>query len=300
MSEVTIFLQDLLGNQSFQRLQVASNTTFYANSQVNRLFFTGSVPILSIFFTETEIYLKSPRELLFQPVNTKEKNSFIITECKGVKLMLGNTILERVETIEVEETMGEGSERTEKVCRVCYDRETEKNPLLAPCKCAGDTQFIHVECLKGWVKTQMQDSCSCTAVVLPKAAYKCEICKDEFISSKEISLRRLLGAYLDAESVYGVYKISIPQQEWMVVALKQGEEVEIGRSESADVAVWDRNVSRKHARLEQREKDVVVRDCGSKGGTWLLSSHISLSQYRHITLRLGCHRLVLKLTSLPA
>ena len=37
------------------------------------------------------------------------------------------------------------------VCYMCFDEEdTETNPLITPCKCSGDTKYVHVECLRKW------------------------------------------------------------------------------------------------------------------------------------------------------
>jgi RING-variant domain len=46
-------------------------------------------------------------------------------------------------------------------CRICLDEsETEKNPLITPCKCIGSVRYIHFDCLKAWLnqKKQIQES----------------------------------------------------------------------------------------------------------------------------------------------
>lgn len=40
-------------------------------------------------------------------------------------------------------------------CRLCWDNEfTVDNPLLQICKCRGGVEFIHFECVRGWLKTK--------------------------------------------------------------------------------------------------------------------------------------------------
>lgn len=39
-------------------------------------------------------------------------------------------------------------------CRFCWDgQESDDNPLILACKCAGSVGYIHYECLKNWIKT---------------------------------------------------------------------------------------------------------------------------------------------------
>ena len=34
------------------------------------------------------------------------------------------------------------------ICRICQMPETNKDPLIAPCRCAGSMRFVHTSCLK--------------------------------------------------------------------------------------------------------------------------------------------------------
>ena len=41
-------------------------------------------------------------------------------------------------------------------CKICLgDNIEENNPLVSPCSCSGTMKFIHVECLKMCVLSQM-------------------------------------------------------------------------------------------------------------------------------------------------
>lgn len=66
-------------------------------------------------------------------------------------------------------------------CRICLERnESEDNPLLTPCKCAGTMKFIHLECLQKWLrgKTIIKQNPISTTVVYKSLA--CELCKTVF------------------------------------------------------------------------------------------------------------------------
>lgn len=69
----------------------------------------------------------------------------------------------------------------EKHCRICYEGEALQK-LITPCKCSGNAQFVHEECLKAWVVAQAEDISSSS----------CENCKTEY--TMEISIVTLCNA----------------------------------------------------------------------------------------------------------
>lgn len=67
----------------------------------------------------------------------------------------------------------------EMLCRICFDCETDNNPLVNPCKCSGTMRWVHEECLKIWVLASNADI---------KEA-NCDICKEKF--DMEVMLVRI-------------------------------------------------------------------------------------------------------------
>ena len=66
-------------------------------------------------------------------------------------------------------------------CRICLEKnETEDNPLLTPCKCAGTMKFIHLECLQKWLrgKTIIKQNAISTTIIYKSLS--CELCKTTF------------------------------------------------------------------------------------------------------------------------
>lgn len=54
----------------------------------------------------------------------------------------------------------------ERNCRICFESGvTDQNTLIAPCLCAGDSRWIHYDCLDRWRHTQTGQSLN-----------RCEIC----------------------------------------------------------------------------------------------------------------------------
>ena len=39
-----------------------------------------------------------------------------------------------------------------KICKICFEKETKLNPLISPCLCEGTIKFVHQSCLKNWIK----------------------------------------------------------------------------------------------------------------------------------------------------
>ena len=64
-------------------------------------------------------------------------------------------------------------------CYMCFDDEdTEENPLITPCKCRGDTRYVHVSCLRKW-HTAEADNQIC---FLSSVDATCSVCKTTFKS----------------------------------------------------------------------------------------------------------------------
>jgi len=70
------------------------------------------------------------------------------------------------------------------ICYVCYDESEDDNPLIAPCKCSGDTKYIHVNCLKRW--NTNGDKNEICAVLDESDSRTCSICKAPYPSRTKI------------------------------------------------------------------------------------------------------------------
>jgi hypothetical protein len=42
-------------------------------------------------------------------------------------------------------------------CRICFEEEDNQSMLLSPCRCSGTSKYVHVDCLKMWIKTSEND-----------------------------------------------------------------------------------------------------------------------------------------------
>ena len=60
--------------------------------------------------------------------------------------------------------------KEKKICKICFEKETKTNPLIAPCLCEGTIKYVHQKCLKNWLNSSN---------IKPELA-KCGICKCKY------------------------------------------------------------------------------------------------------------------------
>ena len=51
-------------------------------------------------------------------------------------------------------TVSHKPKKKNKYCRICYMEEDDEieNPIIQPCHCSGSCKYIHLKCLKQWIK----------------------------------------------------------------------------------------------------------------------------------------------------
>jgi len=63
-------------------------------------------------------------------------------------------------------------------------------------------------------------------------------------------------------------------------ALGENQEVIVGRDETCDVRILAQSVSREHCAIEQDGEDLVLRDLGSSGGTFVEGKRVDKVRLR--------------------
>jgi len=58
-----------------------------------------------------------------------------------------------------------------KTCRICHETE---GSLIYPCACQGTLKYVHIRCLRDWVKYRPK-----------KDRHKCEVCLSRYIIKKK-------------------------------------------------------------------------------------------------------------------
>mmetsp|Transcript_17977 Transcript_17977/g.54985 ORF Transcript_17977/g.54985 Transcript_17977/m.54985 type:complete len:630 (-) Transcript_17977:608-2497(-) len=172
----------------------------------------------------------------------------------------------------------------EPLCYICFDGEdTEENPLVAPCKCRGDTQYLHLKCLQKWYETN-DDSHVC-AVYTSTGSQNCPVCKAKYKTharldnGKIISLRRreleppfvcfIVVTKHDAAAVLFQTRFQLSFASVLNAAGTQStRDLTIGRSQYCDMPLDYRTISVRHASVRfSRENGFEMQDLRSSNGT---------------------------------
>jgi len=168
-----------------------------------------------------------------------------------------------------------------KICRICYsEEESEDNPLIQPCICSGSMKYIHLECLRHWLRTsifeQIENTNNC-CIYLYRTP-ECELCKTrypDFIRHKGklfeiIDLQSNFDSYLLVETITHdknqhkyLYSVSLDQPEDCIT---------IGRGHDCNLLLTDISVSRWHCyiNIDKKTKKLTIKDNNSKFGTLIL------------------------------
>ncbi len=88
------------------------------------------------------------------------------------------------EFCEVKEIQKVPEEEKDQMCRFCWiDTETDDNPKVKACKCAGSVKYIHFNCLKQWLQSKMTKKETENHHTLSWKQFECELCKMHFAYS---------------------------------------------------------------------------------------------------------------------
>lgn len=159
------------------------------------------------------------------------------------------------------------------VCRVCLlDHQTSSNPLIAPCKCKGQSRFIHVDCLQQWMKSRLNVKVSGTAVAYLWRRMDCDHCKEIFPTTISYGdeVRDLIqfippsGPYIVLEDLRSANYMT---RGFHVVSLGEDGTLRIGRSADCEIYLSDVSISRFHANIYLHKGGFFLEDRDSKFGT---------------------------------
>ncbi len=102
------------------------------------------------------------------------------TETKAASVASLDVSREELNIPEVTSVLSCGSVEEESVCRFCMTRESESDPLLTACDCAGSMKHIHLGCLRKWNQDKVSSRVTSTSSLLLWRVLKCEICNFQY------------------------------------------------------------------------------------------------------------------------
>mmetsp|Transcript_13857 Transcript_13857/g.27914 ORF Transcript_13857/g.27914 Transcript_13857/m.27914 type:complete len:655 (+) Transcript_13857:305-2269(+) len=198
------------------------------------------------------------------------------------------------------------------VCYMCFDEEdTEENPMITPCKCSGDTKYVHVECLRKW-HTAEADNQIC---FLSSVDATCSVCKSTFKSDFKLKDGRHVKLFKSSlEPPYVSLLVATKhemaqrlfntrfQLSFSTLLKPDGRNATrpllLGRSSGSDMVLDYRTVSARHAAIRFKNGEFIFTDAGSSNGSYLyLRRPLELSPSQPVQFRLGRSMISMKVVN---
>jgi len=198
------------------------------------------------------------------------------------------------------------------VCYMCFDDENStNNPLITPCKCRGDTRYVHVNCLRKW-HTAEADNQIC---FLSSVDATCSVCKSTFKSDFRLKDGRLVKLFKSSleppyvsllvatkhEMAQRLYNTRF-QLSFSTILKADGRNasrpLQLGRSSGSDMVLDYRTVSARHATVRFKNGQFVFTDAGSSNGSYLyLRRPVELTPSQPVQFRLGRSMISMKVVN---
>ena len=187
-----------------------------------------------------------------------------------------------------------------KTCRICYcEEDTIENPLIQPCNCSGSMKYIHLNCLKRWLKNSSYNLVQGNEnfCVYNFKQPHCELCKTKFSDyiRHKGKLYELLDLHTDINfKNYMILESLILDKHdnkyFYIVSLDK-QKINIGRGHESHLFLSDLSVSRHHCSLsiDNKSKKVFLHDENSRCGTLILiqSDYITLTLGTKLNIQIG-------------
>ena len=171
------------------------------------------------------------------------------------------------------------------ICRICHDAASEAEPLLSLCRCKGDTQWVHLSCLREWIRSPEPLKANFRALKLLQRALMCEICRTLYVSNPAVYLPELFADEYSALPI-ALVRVTSKKATPAHYLVNLRSYAIIGSSAAADIFIKDFLVSPMHCQLEYHDGIVLVKDLGVTTGTFLsCRSSMRLSTTACTTIR---------------
>lgn len=145
-----------------------------------------------------------------------------------------------------------------------------ENPLISLCNCDGTMKYIHLECLKEWLRNKLAMRTRGGAVSYYWKNFNCELCKQKFPSKVKINGKVInLIEFQKPEIPYIILEeLKVDQSHGMhIITLEDGHFARMGRGHDNELRLDDVSVSRNHASIRYKHGSFFLEDNLSKFGT---------------------------------
>jgi hypothetical protein len=99
------------------------------------------------------------------------------------------------------------SSQNNQMCRICFgENDSDDNPLISPCRCAGSMQHVHLKCLRQWLGMSENKKVSENVTTYTWKAFHCELCKE-----------KLADHYEGTDQSHLIFEIQKPASNYVVI-----------------------------------------------------------------------------------
>jgi len=159
------------------------------------------------------------------------------------------------------------------LCRICLlEGPGEDDPLIAPCACKGSIEYVHLGCLRHWIRGRLNLSDTSIGSYFYRAL-PCELCKAIYPTyvtlgnerQPLVEVPRTQPPFIVLENMVrdsqqhasrGLHVISLAEKV-----------LKLGRGHESDVRIADVSISRCHAMIRFHRGHFILEDNNSKFGT---------------------------------
>lgn len=179
-------------------------------------------------------------------------------------------------------------EHSNTMCRICLmEGSSEEDPLIAPCKCTGSVEHVHVGCLKHWLKERLK---------IPEEGsfvYKaplCELCKSDYRMKVRLADKVIDLVELPMRSPPLVILESCSDRRLHVLSASDDKPIKIGRAHDCAMSVAETSVSRTQALISVQDGEFWLSDTNnSRFGTFvkMRRGNICLQPGQDVSIQVG-------------
>lgn len=162
------------------------------------------------------------------------------------------------------------------LCRICLlEGPGEDDPLITPCACKGSIEYVHLACIRHWIRGRLNlsDAPSGSYFYRPLA---CELCKAVYPTHVQMGTERqpLVEVPTTAAPFIVLENMVRDSQQHTtrglhVISLAE-KVLKLGRGHESDVRIADVSISRCHATVRFAGPHFLLEDNTSKFGTLIL------------------------------
>lgn len=193
-------------------------------------------------------------------------------------------------------------------CRICLlEGSSEDDPLIRPCQCKGSIEYVHLGCLRHWVKGRLNIADT------PEGSYfyrplPCELCKTAYPANVSkgqekmplVEVPKTMPPYIVLENMMRDSQ-QHSSRGLHVVSLAETKLLKLGRGHESNVRIADVSISRLHATIRYQKGSFVLEDHNSKFGTLVaMKKPRPLDHGSAISIQVGRTVLSLSLQSEPS